>query len=289
MAAIHKNNAGAGGSHPDAMTARPFSIRRTIRETDDTFSMELTPCEGTKSFSFTPGQFDMLYVYGVGEVPISISGDPSETGTLVHTTREVGAVTGAMKKLRVGGTLGVRGPYGKGWPVKEAEGYDVVIVAGGIGLAPLRPVIYHLLTHREKYGKIALLYGSRCPEELLYLKNLDKWQSLPDIETRLTVDRATGRWRGNVGVVTTLIPGASFDAPHTMAMVCGPEIMMRFTVPELQKRGVADEKIFISMERNMKCGVGLCGHCQLGASFVCKDGPVYRYDEMKDIFAKREM
>jgi NAD(P)H-flavin reductase len=289
MAAIHKNNAGAGGSHPDAMTARPFSIRRIIRETDDTFSMELTPCEGTKSFTFTPGQFDMLYVYGVGEVPISISGDPSETGTLVHTTREVGAVTGAMKKLRVGDTLGVRGPYGKGWPVKEAEGCDVVIVAGGIGLAPLRPVIYYLLTHREKYGKIGLLYGSRCPEELLYLKNLDKWQSLPDIETRLTVDRATGRWRGNVGVVTTLIPRASFDAPHTMALVCGPEIMMRFTVPELQKRGVADEKIFISMERNMKCGVGLCGHCQLGASFVCKDGPVYRYDEMKDIFAKREM
>jgi NAD(P)H-flavin reductase len=289
MAAIHKNNAGAGGSHLDAMTARPFGIRRIIRETYDTFSMELVPCESTKSFSFTPGQFDMLYVYGVGEVPISISGDPSETGTLVHTTREVGAVTRAMKKLRVGDTLGVRGPYGKGWPVKEAEGCDVVIVAGGIGLAPLRPVIYYLLNHREKYGKITLLYGSRCPEELLYLKNLDKWQSLPDIETRLTVDRATGKWHGNVGVVTTLIPGASFDAPHTMAMVCGPEIMMRFTVPELQKRGVADEKIFVSMERNMKCGVGLCGHCQLGASFVCKDGPVYRYDKIKDIFAKREM
>lgn len=266
-----------------------FSIRRTMKETFDTFSLELEPQYGEKSYTFAPGQFNMLYVYGVGEVPISISGDPTRHKSLIHTTREVGTVTRAMRKLKVGDTLGVRGPYGSSWPVEKAIGCDVVIVAGGIGLAPLRPVIYYILSQREKYGKVVLLYGTRTPEDILFRKDLEKWRGRFDLETHLTVDRATGSWHGNVGVVTTLIGRAPFDPLNCIAMVCGPEIMMRFTVLELQKRGVEDDKIFISMERNMKCGIGLCGHCQLGPTFVCKEGPVYTYKNLKDVFLKREM
>ncbi len=289
MATTHKNNSLAGPEGSDVMMVRPFKIRRMIKETDDTFSLELGPRDGTRGFSFEPGQFNMLNVFGIGEVPISISGDPTKTDELLHTTRAVGTVTKAMKKLKVGDTIGIRGPYGKSWPVREVEGYDVVVVAGGIGLAPLRPVIYYLLANREKYGKIVLLYGTRTPEEILFRKDLEKWRARFDLETFMTVDRATGDWRGNVGVVTTLIGRAPFDHLNSAAMICGPEIMMRFTVLELQKRGLVDDKIFVSMERNMKCGVGLCGHCQLGASFVCKDGPVYRYDQIRGIFTKREL
>lgn len=273
----------------DPMQTRPFIIRRIIRESYDTFSLQLEPPESAPEFIFEPGQFNMLYVYGVGEVPISISGDPGNTDILVHTTREVGAVTGAMKRLRAGDTIGVRGPYGRGWPVEEAEGLDALVVAGGIGLAPLRPVIYYLLNHREKFGKVVLLYGTRTPDDLLYRKDLEKWRARFDVETFLTVDRAMGKWHGNVGVVTNLIQRAPFDPQHCMALVCGPEIMMRFTVLNLQNRGIPDNMIFISMERNMKCGIGLCGHCQLGSSFVCKDGPVYRYSDVKGIFTRREM
>jgi len=273
----------------DPMLVQAYTIQRVVRETFDTFSLELEPQSGGGEFKFAPGQFNMLYVYGVGEVPISISGDPSKEKPLIHTTRAVGTVTKAMKNLKVGDTIGIRGPYGSSWPVKEAEGYDVVIVAGGIGLAPLRPVIYYLLQHRNKYGRIVLLYGTRTPEDMLYRKQLEKWRSRFDLETYLTVDRATGSWRGNVGVVTTLIGRAPFDPLHSVAVVCGPEIMMRYTVLELLKRGVDEEKTYISMERNMKCGIGLCGHCQLGSSFVCKDGPVYRYDNIKHAFTMWEM
>ena len=273
----------------EPMMVKPYAIHRVVRETFDTFSLELSPKSGRDSYKFAPGQFNMLYVYGVGEVPISISGDPTKEDPLVHTTRAVGTVTKVMKDLKVGDTIGVRGPYGSAWPVKEAEGYDVVIVAGGIGLAPLRPVIYSILHNRNKYGKIVLLYGTRTPEDMLYRKQLEKWRSRFDLETYLTVDRATGTWRGNVGVVTTLIGRAPFDPLHCVAMVCGPEIMMRFTVLELLKRGVTEDKMYISMERNMKCGIGMCGHCQLGSSFVCKDGPVYRFDGVRDVFTMWEM
>ncbi len=289
MATAQKNNSLLPRGAADEMLIDLFSIRRTVKETFDTFSLELEPQYGEKSFTFAPGQFNMLYVYGVGEVPISISGDPTRHKSLIHTTREVGTVTRAMRKLKVGDTLGVRGPYGSSWPVEKAIGCDVVIVAGGIGLAPLRPVIYYILSQREKYGKVVLLYGTRTPEDILFRKDLEKWRGRFDLETHLTVDRATGSWHGNVGVVTTLIGRAPFDPLNCIAMVCGPEIMMRFTVLELQKRGVEDDKIFISMERNMKCGIGLCGHCQLGPTFVCKEGPVYTYKNLKDVFLKREM
>jgi NAD(P)H-flavin reductase len=271
------------------MAARPFVIRKVLKETYDTFSLVLEPPEGSGPFSFRPGQFNMLYVFGVGEVPISISGDPAGTDLLVHTIRAVGNVTLAMKRLRAGDSLGVRGPFGNGWPVERASGSDVVIVAGGIGLAPLRPVILHLLARRQEYGRIALLYGARTPEDILFRRNLEKWRARFDIETLLTVDRATGDWRGNIGVVTSLIERSTFDPLHCTAMVCGPEIMMRFTVRELVGRGVETDNVSISMERNMKCGIGLCGHCQLGPTFVCKDGPVYCYGRISDVFRRREM
>lgn len=277
------------GHDSDAMVAQPFVIRRVIKETHDTFSCEMEPTTADGQWPFAPGQFNMLYVFGVGEVPISISGDPTRPSKLLHTTREVGAVTRAMRALKIGQAMGVRGPYGRGWPVEQAEGKDLVLITGGIGLAPLRPVIYHALANRDKYGKIVLLYGARTPDDILYEKELEKWRSRFDLEIYLTVDRATGSWRGNVGVVTQLIRRSPFDHANCLAMVCGPEIMMRFTALELEKRGVDLDRIFVSMERNMKCGIGLCGHCQLGGSFVCKDGPVYPYPDVADLIMEREV
>jgi NAD(P)H-flavin reductase len=271
------------------MEVLPYTVRRRMRETADTFSLELTPPPGAAGFTFEPGQFNMLYVFGVGEVPISISGDPAVRDNLVHTTRSVGTVTRAMGRLKTGDALGIRGPYGAGWPLQEAAGGDVIVIAGGIGLAPLRPVIYRLLRNRAEYGRVNLLYGARTPRDILFARELERWRSRFDVEVHLTVDLAAGEWRGNVGVVTGLVQRSSFDSSNVVALICGPEIMMRFCVMELIKRGVGEDSIYVSMERNMKCGIGLCGHCQLGPSFVCKDGPVYRYDKIKSLFTKREL
>lgn len=268
------------------MVPQLYAVQRVRRETYDTFTIELTQ---QQEFRFAPGQFNMLYVFGVGEVPISISGDPMNNHTLVHTIRAVGTVTRAMAQLRRGDVLGVRGPYGRSWPIDDAAGNDIVIVAGGIGLAPLRPVVYQVLSQREKFGKAVILYGTRTPEDVLFRKELEQWRGRFDVEVAVTVDRALSGWRGNVGVVTTLIPKASFDPLNTVAMVCGPEIMMRFTIVELQKRGIPPNNIYLSLERNMKCGVGLCGHCQYGTEFICKDGPVFSYEQIKHLFVKREL
>ena len=271
------------------MLPQPFRIRRVKRETHDTFTVELHPQNGAGGFSFAPGQFNMLYLFGVGEVPISISGDPQQEETVVHTVRAVGTVTRAMRALKAGDTLGVRGPYGAAWPVQEAAGNDVVIVTGGIGLAPLRPAMLAVLAQRERFGHVALLYGARTPADILYKKQIMKWRAQFDLQVHVTVDRALGDWRGNVGVVTTLIPKAAFDPYHTTALVCGPEIMMRYAVRELEARGIPDENIYVSLERNMKCAIGLCGHCQFGPTFVCKDGPVFRYDRIRKWFEIREV
>lgn len=273
----------------DPMLPAPYRVQRMRQDTYDTFTLELQSAGGANALHFNAGQFNMLYVFGIGEVPISISGDPTTPAILVHTTRAVGTVTKAMRQLKRGDILGVRGPFGTHWPVEEAAGNDAVIIAGGIGLAPLRPALYALLAQREKFGKVVLLYGTRTPSDILFRRELESWRARLDLEVYVTVDRATGNWRGNVGVVTTLIPKAPFDPRNAVAMVCGPEIMMRFTVLELQKRGVPATNIFLSMERNMKCAVGFCGHCQFGPAFICKDGPVFRYDRIKDLFAKREI
>lgn len=273
----------------EPMHPRPYAVLRARNETQDTFTLDLAPVNGARAVPFAPGQFNMLYLFGVGEVPISISGDPGNQQTLVHTTRVVGTVTRAMRQLKIGDILGIRGPFGKQWPVEEAFGSDLVIVAGGIGLAPLRPVLYRILAQREKFGKVVLLYGTRSPEDILFRHELERWRASFEMDVHVTVDRAVARWRGNVGVVTTLIPRAPFDPLSAVAMVCGPEVMMRFTALELLKRGVSREHINLSMERNMKCGIGLCGHCQFGPAFVCKDGPVFRYDRIEHFFGKREL
>jgi NAD(P)H-flavin reductase len=271
----------------DPMFPAQWRVQKTWRETRDTFTLALRPVDGGVVPAFAPGQFNMLYLFGKGEVPISISSDPAEREILLHTIRAVGTVTRPMHNLKRGDVLGVRGPFGNPWPVEQAKGNDVVIVAGGLGLAPLRPALYYLLAHPNQYGRIVLLYGARTPKDLLYQQSLDQWHKRSGLEVAYTVDAAAKDWRGNVGVVTTLIPKARFDPLHTTAMICGPEVMMRYVILALQKRGVAPENIFISMERNMKCAVGFCGHCQFGPTFVCKDGPVFCYDRIKPFFELR--
>jgi NAD(P)H-flavin reductase len=265
----------------------PCRIRRVVRETRDTFSLELDAPAGAPPFR--PGQFNMLWVFGVGEVPMSVSGDPGRAGRIVHTTRVVGTVTGAMRRLRRGAALGVRGPYGAGWPLAEAAGRDVVLVAGGIGLAPLRPVLYAIAARRDDFGRVLLLYGARTPADILFRRELEQWRHAHRVEVEISVDRATRAWPGHVGVVTDFVPRADFDPARTTALLCGPEIMMRFAAEALARRGVADEHIHVSLERNMKCAVGVCGHCQLGPTFVCKDGPVVPYPRVARLLALREI
>jgi len=269
------------------MLPQTFRVRRVRRETPDTFTLEIEAANGDRAFSFAPGQFNMLYAFGVGEIAISISADP-DNKSLTHTTRVVGTVTKALGKLRPGDMLGVRGPFGSNWPVEKVSGHDVVVVAGGIGLAPLRGALEYLLRQRKQFGRLVLLYGVRTPEDVLYRRDLERWGS-EGLQIYLTVDRATGSWGGHVGVVTSLISHAPFDPVTAVAMICGPEIMMRYTVLELQKRGLAEERIFLSMERNMKCAIGFCGHCQFGPEFICKDGPVFRYDRIKSWLGIREL
>lgn len=273
----------------EPMTPVPFRIVRSVKNLSDTFTVDLRPEEGGRPFSFAPGQFNMLYQFGVGEVPISISGDPGDPETLVHTIRAVGSVTVAMAALKRGAVMGVRGPFGSAWPVEEIEGSDVVIVAGGVGLAPLRPAIYHILANRARYGRFVVLYGARTPNDILFRTQLEKWSSRLDTYVDVTVDRASRDWHGNVGVVTKLVDHGGFDPDNTAAMICGPEAMMRFTIQALADRGVSNDRIHVSMERNMKCAVGFCGHCQFGGHFVCRDGPVFRFDRIEDLFRVREL
>jgi NAD(P)H-flavin reductase len=274
------------------MTADPFvpalyRVDDVRRELSDTVTLTLAPLAGARP-AFAPGQFNMLYAFGVGEVAISMSGD-TEAGGFIHTVRDVGAVSRAIAAMQVGATVGVRGPFGTGWPVKEAEGSDVLVIAGGLGLAPLRPAIYHLLANRERYDRVTILFGSRNPADMLYRHEIEDWRRRLDVDIDVTVDHADAEWRGNVGVVPKLVARAAFDPAETVAMVCGPEVMMRFTVAALDEAGVPAERIHLSMERNMKCAIGLCGHCQFGPTFVCKDGPVMRYDRIAGIFAVREI
>ena len=274
----------------DPMLPQQYRVVRRWRETRDTATLALAPVDERDGVGpFVAGQFNMLYVFGVGEVPISVSGDPTRPRPLVHTVRAVGAVTQGLCALRPGDVVGVRGPFGSGWPVEEAAGSDVVLVAGGLGLAPLRPALYHLLAHRGRYGRVVLLYGARTPGDLLYRREVARWAARADLWLGVTVDRGDGGWRGHVGVVTRLIPGAAFDPADAVALVCGPEVMMRFTVAELLKRGVPEERVWLSLERNMKCAVGFCGHCQFGPAFVCKDGPVFRYDRVRALLGVREV
>ncbi len=269
----------AGGMAP-----RPFRVVSRQPETRDTWTLELEPVSG-EPIGVAPGQFTMLYAFGIGEIPVSVSGAPS--WPLVQTVRAVGAVSEAICAAAPGTVLGVRGPFGNAWPVEEAVGGDLVIVAGGIGLAPLRGAVYEALHRRREFGEVVLLYGSRTPGDLLFSDELEVWAG--ELQLDVTVDAAEQDWRGKVGVVPKLIPTATFDAAAATALVVGPEIMMRFTVQSLLKAGVPAERIHLSMERNMRCGLGWCGHCQLGPTLICRDGPVYSWAELEPLLEVREL
>ncbi len=268
---------------------QPCKVNQVVKETSDTFTLDVTPPDSATGVEFVPGQFNMLYAFGVGDVPISISGRSSKTGGWLHTIREVGTVTRALHRLKKGDTIGVRGPFGKGWPMEISKTKDLIILTGGIGLAPLRPVLRQVAEERNLYGNVSLLYGARTPDALLYPKERESWRGRDGIQLKVTVDTGDRDWKGNVGVVTHIVDRVKFDPYHTVAMICGPEIMMHYSVLELKQRGVPEDQIYISMERNMKCAVGFCGHCQFGPAFICKDGPVFPYPSISSFLEVREV
>ena len=273
----------------DPMLPAPYRISAAHLENGDgdVFTWSLRPVSGARA-AYQPGQFNMLYLFGSGEVPISICGDP-RSGVLVHTIRAVGAVTRPLQALGVGATLGVRGPYGTCWPLAEAAGKHLLVIAGGIGLAPLRPVLCETARAPQRFPRVSLFYGARTPRSILYRRDLSAWARRPHMDVQTTVDQAARRWRGEVGVVTKLIERAAFDPADIIAMICGPEVMMHFAILALHKRGVGEHQIYLSMERNMHCAVGYCGHCQWDGHFLCKDGPVFRLDRIAPIFDVREL
>jgi NAD(P)H-flavin reductase len=270
-----------------AMVPVAHRVVSRVQETTDTWTLELEPLG--ERIRPRAGQFDMLYAFGVGEVPISTSGDHDGDGRLTHTIRAVGAVTRALCALEPGAVVGVRGPFGTEWPLDEATGGDLVVVAGGIGLAPLRPAVRHALARRDDYGAVSVLVGARTPHDLLFVAELEAWRGRLDVEVDVAVDAAAPGWHGRVGLVTTLIPGAVIDPPRASALVCGPEVMMTFVVRALVGRGVPLERIWVSMERNMRCAVGHCGHCQLGPTLICRDGAVFPAAAMTRLMEVREL
>lgn len=283
--------AGAGsraGNRGDPFLPRPFAVRRHRQDTRDTYTLVLEPVDGAP-MSFSAGQFTMMQAFGAGEVPISISGDPARPEVLEHTIRNVGAVTRALVRAGPGRRLGIRGPFGTGWEVSSGRGGDVVLVAGGIGLAPLRPAVLELCADRASYGRVLLLYGARTPEDILFGDDLRRWSADHDIDVQVTVDNGQHAWQGRVGLVTQLVERGGFDPLSTLALVCGPEVMMRYAAMALRARGVRPDRLRLSMERNMKCGVGLCGHCQLREYFLCVDGPVLTYDVLEPLMARAEL
>ncbi len=272
----------------DPFVPQAYRVTRRTREATDTATLELVPVAGDLP-AFRAGQFNMLYGFGIGEIAVSMSGDPEDRSRIVHTVRAVGAVSSAIAALEENAVIGVRGPFGTSWPLDEARGRDVIVVAGGLGLAPLRPAIYHLLGHRGGYRRVIILVGMRNPGEILYRRQVGEWRESLDVEVEVTVDRADATWHGNVGVVPALIGRMPFDPAKAIAVVCGPEIMMRLTARALHDAGIGLERIYLSMERNMKCAIGLCGHCQFGADFICKDGPVMRMDRIARALAVKEI
>lgn len=271
----------------EGLTPEPRRVLAVRRETDDVVTLRIEAGEGR----FVPGQFNMLYAFGIGEAAISMSGDPFDGAAEVHTLRALGAVTQALTSACVGDVIGVRGPFGRPWPVAAAEKNDLVIIAGGLGLAPLRPVVYYALRHRARYRRVIVLAGARHPGDLLFADELARWRDdrAASIEVRLVVDRAGADWKGRVGVVPDLVDEAQLDGARTVAFLCGPEVMMKYAVRPLRALGVPEARIHLSMERSMRCAAAFCGHCQYGPFFVCKDGPVFSYERLRPWFFVREI
>ena len=254
-----------------------------------TFRMQLVDEDLRTVFRFAPGQFNMVYVPGVGEAAISISSDPQQSDSLEHTIRVVGSVTRAIDHSAPDTVIGLRGPFGTPWPMEAMKDHNIVIVSGGIGLAPLRPVIYSVLNNRDRYRRVVLLYGCRTPEDRLYAEELEQWEDERSIQVLVTVDNATREWTGPVGVVTNLLKRLRVSAERTVVLVCGPKILNRVAAWKFLQLHVPPEQVYVSLERNMNCGFGRCGHCQYGPYFVCKDGPVFRFADVANVFAKEEV
>ena len=269
------------------LVPKTYQIKSIVQETHDVFTLAISAQE-EKIPPFLPGQFNMLYHFGFGEVPISISGDPSKKEEFVHTIRSVGAVTNAMQKLKPGDEIGVRGPFGTHWPLPIKKDCDVLVIAGGLGFAPLRPALYYLIAHREQYKRITLLYGTRSPEDILYKNEMAQWKE-QGIEIQVSVDRADVHWHGAIGVITLWIGKHLSNPENTLVLLCGPEIMTNFAINELLRTKIDEQSIYISMERNMHCAVGFCGHCQYGPHFLCKNGPIFSYEQLKTWLPIREL
>ncbi len=263
-------------------------VERTT-ETSDVATLVLQPNADVAPVEFAPGQFNMLYAFGCGEAAISISGDPADSSRLVHTIRAVGSVTRPLTDLECGDLVGVRGPFGSAWPIAEAEGKDLLLIAGGLGLAPLRPAIYTMLRHRAAFNRVLIFIGARDPDNLFFQSEVADWSRRLDLDINITVDRAGQDWRGNVGVILRPISRAEFNPNNAVAFVCGPEIMMRVSAETLIDRGMSGSSIHVSLERNMKCAFARCGHCQYGPHFVCKGGPVFRFDRIRPLLELPEI
>jgi NAD(P)H-flavin reductase len=266
------------GTSSEPMLPVPYRVAERVVETRDSVTLALTPA-GRPLPPFLAGQFMMLAAPGIGEIAISVSGDPAAAdGTLVHTIRAVGAVSMVLHDAGPGTVLGVRGPFGTSWDIGSAAGRDLLIVAGGVGLAPLRPVVLGALAARGRFGRVVVIAGARTPAEFLFRGELDAWAVRNnDLEAELTIDQPAVGWDGTVGFVTEPLARLSLD-PHTTAFLCGPEPMMRFCARVLLGKGMRPRDIRVSLERNMQCGIGLCGHCQLGPILACRDGPVIDWE-----------
>ena len=269
------------------MAPVPYRVRSRVQENADSVTLCLEPVAAGVAAP-APGEFNMLYAFGIGEVAISVSGDASD-GILTHTIRSVGAVSAALCAAEPGSTLGVRGPFGTSWGLAEAAGRDLVIVAGGVGLAPLRPVVLGALADRDRYGRVVLIAGSRAQRDFLYAGELAAWQSDPRLEVHVTVDVPIQGWAGETGFVTEPLRRLSLDPQRTTAFLCGPEAMMSFGAQALLAKGLAAKDIRVSLERNMQCGAGWCGHCQLGPLLLCRDGPVVGYDVARPLLEVEEL
>ena len=262
-------------------------IERIRRETVDTktYTVRLLDERKRGEFPVKPGQFIMVSLFGIGEAPFSLSSSPNSDGSFNATVRAVGNVTSALDRFEEGAIIGVRGPYGQGWPVESARGRDVLIIAGGIGLPPLRPVVTKIAEERRHYGRLEILYGARTPDQMIFPYEYEDWRKIKDTRLELTVDSVPPGtvWQYNVGVVTTLFNEMKTSAENSLVMTCGPEIMMRFVVRGLLAKGFAPDQIYVSLERRMKCGIAQCGHCQIGPKYVCRDGPVFRLSDIQGL------
>ena len=269
---------------------RPHQARvvERVQESGSVFTLrlEFLDSEMRDNYRFAPGQFNMVYLYGVGEVAISIVSDPKDPKLLDHTIRAVGRVTNGISQLKDGDIIGLRGPYGRGWPMVEAEGRDVVVITGGLGCAPVVSVINYITQRREQFGKLTILQGVKLPKDLIWRDRFERWINEPNTEVFLAADKGDPSWPWHVGLVIELFDQMKLSE-NTIVMMCGPEGMMRVCIHELLLRDIPESAIYLSMERNMQCALGQCGHCQFGPDFVCKDGPVFSYDQIKPLFAHK--